>query len=342
MTLRMLEISHPYLEKDAMLEFMEDVDITAIWQDRISEKELITHVVLSSSEVDLVIEALKGHFTRPDQLKIVILPIEGYYPRREVEGTEADGPSLEGKVRRARYSRTSIEEIYKDASDMSEMSIVYMAMIAIAGIVASVGLLLDDVAVIIGSMVIAPLLGPNLAFTLAITLGDSRLARVALITSVSGYILAILVGLAFGLLFDVDPQGPQLIVRTEFSLLMTLVALASGVAGALSFSQGVPQSLVGVMVAVALLPPLAASGLFLGSAQWDEAVGSLLLFSINVISINLAGIVTFSLMGVTPSTWWEKDKARRTTKRAIIAWTVLMVVVIGLVVLRQRILEFVP
>ncbi len=171
------------------------------------------------------------------------------------------------------------------------------------------------------------------------TLGDSKLARVATVTSIVGYIIAIIIGVVFSQLFDVDPEGPQMMARTDFSLAMTLVALSAGVAGAMSFAQGVPQSLVGVMVAVALLPPLVATGLFLGSGEWNGALGAFLLFSINVISINLAGIITFTLMGITPRNWWEKDIARRFTQQAVVAWTILLITVLILVFLRQRVLE---
>ncbi len=338
MSLRMLEVLHSPCEKEALLEYMSDVEIVTLWQDHLSDEETMTHIVLESTEVDFAIEAFSSHFPQ-DELKIIILPIQAYYPRKKLQSPEDVDESLEGKIRRQRHSRTSIEEIYREATEMAVLSSTYLVMLALAAIVASVGLHLDDVAVIIGSMVIAPLLGPNLAFTLAVTLGDSKLARIALYTSIVGYVLAIIIGVVFSQLFDLDPEGPQLLGRTDFSLAMTLVALSAGVAGAMSFSQGVPQSLVGVMVAVALLPPLVATGLFLGMADWNGALGAFLLFSINVISINLAGIITFTLKGITPKNWWEKDVARRFTLQAIIAWSILLVVVVFLVFIRQRILE---
>jgi uncharacterized hydrophobic protein (TIGR00341 family) len=341
MTLRMLEVLHPHRDKEELLEFLTDVDTLTLWQDRVADNKTMTRIVLESTEVDFAIEAFTKRFGK-DELKIIILPIQAYYPRKEITTPEDVDATLEGKIRRQRHSRASIEEIYNDATDMAVLSGTNLVMIALAAIVASVGLHLDDVAVIIGSMVIAPLLGPNLAFTLAVTLGDSKLARISLLTSLVGYILAIVIGVVFGLVFDLDPNEPELLARTDFSLAMTLVALSAGVAGALSFAQGVPQSLVGVMVAVALLPPLVAIGLFLGSANWNEALGAFLLFAINVISINLAGVTTFSLKGVTPNNWWEKDTARRFTQRAITTWTLLLIVVVFLVFMRQRILGLVP
>jgi hypothetical protein len=87
------------------------------------------------------------------------------------------------------------------------------------------------------------------------------------------------------------------------------VALASGCAGALAFTTGVSATLIGVMVAVALLPPLVTFGLLLGGGNLDLATGALSLFLMNLICVNLAGVATFLVQGIRPASWWEKDQA---------------------------------
>jgi uncharacterized hydrophobic protein (TIGR00341 family) len=332
MTLRLLEVRHPHLKEEVLCRTLEEVEILELWQDQVSEQESITHMVLRQEEVDLVIECLKKHFPLEGQLRVTILPVEAFLPRKDEPKPEL----LDEPTRHRRYSRTSVEEIYVDATNMASPTGIYVMMSILAAVVAAVGLLLDDVAIIIGSMVIAPLLGPNIAMTLAVTLADPKLTRIALGSSLLGYLLALSVGIVFGVLVEVDPAGPQLVTRTEFSLLMAIVALSAGVAGTLTFNQGAPQSLVGVMVAVALLPPLVAGGLMIGSGNLREAVGAMLLFAINVLSINLAGIAVFYLQGVAPSSWFEKERARRTTFRGFLAWCALLLVVLVLVVLYQR------
>lgn len=333
MSLRLMEIAHPHLDKEGVSETLEEVELLEIWQDEISDSGLVTHIVVRQEDVDTVIEALKSHFTTEDQLKVTILPVEAFVPRKQEEPV---AEHVDEPTRRRRHARTSVEEIYLDATNMAAPTAIYTMMSVLAAIVAAVGLLLDDVAIIIGSMVIAPLLGPNIAMTLAVTLADPKLSRIALGSSLLGYVLAFITGMVFGLAFEVDPAGPQLVTRTEFSLLMVIVALSAGVAGTLTITQGAPQSLVGVMVAVALLPPLVAGGLLVGAGDLREAVGAMLLFAINVLAINLSGTVVFSLQGVTPSTWFEKERARRSTIRGIALWFVLLLVVILLVVLYQR------
>ena len=104
-----------------------------------------------------------------------------------------------------------------------------------------------------------------------------------------------------------------------------LLALSAGIAGSLSITKGVAQALVGVMVAVALLPPIVTAGLLLiGSMYLRDAVSAFLLFSINVVCINLAGVITFITQGISPKTWWEKKKARKMVWKAILIWFLLL------------------
>jgi uncharacterized membrane protein len=103
-----------------------------------------------------------------------------------------------------------------------------------------------------------------------------------------------------------------------------LLALAAGAAGTLAFTQGLSGAVIGVMVAVALVPPLVVSGMLLGDGHFSSAGGALLLTLANVICINLAGVATFLAQGVRPRSWWEAERARRATLRAILLWLVLL------------------
>lgn len=87
------------------------------------------------------------------------------------------------------------------------------------------------------------------------------------------------------------------------------LALAAGSAGALAFTTGVPAVVVGVMVAVALLPPLVVTGLLAGSGHFDRAVSAFILVTANVTCLNLAAVGTFLMQKVRPRTWWEAERA---------------------------------
>ncbi len=200
---------------------------------------------------------------------------------------------------------------------------------------AAIGILRDDFIVIIGAMVIAPLLGPNAGLALATTLGDLDLAKRAFRANAIGILLAVCVGLFFGLAFSggVDPTAPQFAARTQVSLADLLLAIAAGGAGAIAFTVALPAVLVGVMVAVALLPPSITLGMLLGSGYWEHALGNLLLLQAFLAGINLAAVVTLLIQGVHPRTWWESERAKRATRIALLFWVIVLAILVLSIVL---------
>ncbi|HBZ55020.1 MAG TPA: TIGR00341 family protein, partial [Syntrophobacteraceae bacterium] len=115
-----------------------------------------------------------------------------------------------------------------------------------------------------------------------------------------------------------------------------VVALASGSAGALAFTTGVSATLIGVMVAVALLPPLVTFGLLLGGGHTELSMGALSLFLVNLICVNLAGVITFLIQGIRPATMWEKDRALKATRIAIALWVALLAALVGMMLLLRK------
>lgn len=110
-----------------------------------------------------------------------------------------------------------------------------------------------------------------------------------------------------------------------------MLALASGSAGVLSITTGASAALIGVMVAVALLPPLVTFGLLVGAGYLGLAVHAMLLFVTNVICVNLAGVATLLAQNVRPRTWWEADRARKATKIAVTFWIFLLLMLVAVV-----------
>jgi uncharacterized hydrophobic protein (TIGR00341 family) len=153
-------------------------------------------------------------------------------------------------------------------------------------------------------MVIAPLLGPNVALSFATTIGDGALGRNALKTNIVGIGIAFAVSLLIGYLLAIDPETSEIARRTVVSYADILLALASGIAAALSVTSGVPAVLIGVMVSVALMPPLVVFGLLMGSGNFFLSLSALELVAVNMICINLAGVVTFLVQGLRPLNWW--------------------------------------
>lgn len=113
--------------------------------------------------------------------------------------------------------------------------------------------------------------------------------------------------------------------RTHAGIYDVLLAVAAGTAGALAFTKGFPTALIGVMVAVALLPPAVTAGLLVGSGRLESAVRALGLLATNVACLNLAALVTFLGQGIQPRSFWDEKKAKKAAGRAVLFWLALVI-----------------
>lgn len=331
MPLRLLEVYHPSDKEKSIKKLLKDIEIIDLKQEKKSKKKLLTKILISADKTEAVLEILEKKFSDSEDFRVIILPVEAFIPRPESNDEKKKDDKEENSK-----ERISIEEIYEDVcGEVSSFSKSYFVLIILASIVAAIGILYSNVAVVIGSMVIAPLLNPSMALTLGITLADSKLIRRALLISFLGFLIAIIIGLIFGILFHVDPTTPEIVSRTDLNLMYVILAFSGGVAGSLSVTRGVSQALVGVMVAVALLPPIVTSGLLLGSHYFIISLGAFLLFLVNFVCINLAGVLTFVLQGVNPKTWWEKKEAKKTVWAAIILWVSLLLILVLMIFFYQ-------
>ncbi|MFK5955093.1 MAG: TIGR00341 family protein [Planctomycetota bacterium] len=286
------------------------------------------HILIPAEEVSTVLDPLQASFGSYKDFRAVVLAVETVVPK--VEEPEAETPAAESSSKNKGGS-ISREELIDDLADVAKLDRVHLWMVALSTIVATIGLATDNTAVLIGAMVIAPLLGPNMALALASTLGDTKLAALSLRTSIAGISLAFLVAGLAGWIFDLDLGSHEILSRTHLNLEDLLLALAAGTAGALAFTTGVPASLVGVMVAVALLPPLVVCALTATSGNWDLAQGAAMLLAGNLVCVNLAGIATFLLRGVAPRTWWQKRKSRKLAVGMLLVWVLLLTALIVLI-----------
>jgi len=117
-------------------------------------------------------------------------------------------------------------------------------------------------------------------------------------------------------------DSPELLSRTRVGFDSIALALVSGAAAVLSLASGISSVLVGVMVAVALLPPGATMGIMLGAGKFDLAYGALLLLAVNIVCVNLSAKLVFWFKGVQPRTWYEKQKAKKYMNVFIGVWVV--------------------
>lgn len=338
MALRLVEAFIPTAQKRTIEGALEGLDVRGVWKEPFGEDLLLIRVLVEVEASDAVVGALTGHYEGLEGFQAFILPVEAAVPRaRDEEDEEGhEGAREEGQEEGDakglfRTSRVSIEELHAEVQDMSRLTNVYIAMVVLSTIVAAIGLLQDSVAIVIGSMVIAPLLGPSVALSLATTLADWPLGRHALKANVAGLLLALGIAFAIGLTVTVDATVTEIASRTRVSLWDVVLGLAVGGAGVLSVTTGVSTALVGVMVAVALLPPLVVAGLLAGSGLWAGAWAAGLLLVTYVMCINLAGVLAFLAQGVRPRRRWEAERARRAAWTSIGLWLLLLAILAALI-----------
>jgi uncharacterized hydrophobic protein (TIGR00341 family) len=333
--LRLIEMVLPADQVAEAKELLQERPLVDVWYDQLSETQVLIKILVELEQTEELLDSLEKYFSVVEGFRLILLPVAASIPRIEEEKPkEEESPSPENQKRQA--ERVSREELYTQIADTIKVTRTYYVMVLLSTIVAAIGLMQDNIPVVIGAMVIAPLLGPNMAMALATTLGDKELAKNSLKVTLGGIGAGLALSVLMGIILNVDPTIPAIMARTKIAASEVVLALAAGSAGTLAFTTAVPATLIGVMVAVALLPPLVTLGLLLGSAHFLLAAGALWLLLTNLICINLAGVVTFWLQGVQPLNWWEASIAKRAIRISIIFCGVLLVVLIFLIMLSKK------
>ena len=198
-------------------------------------------------------------------------------------------------------------EVQVQLRESSHPGFDFFLMVLLSCVIATLGLLTNSAAVIIGAMLVAPLMSPIIGLGLASITGDARLFRDAGIALVQGALAAILISIILTFFNRLLPfitlqdLPTEIVARTRPSPIDLTIALAGGMAAAYALAQ--PQlsaALPGVAIATALMPPLCTVGIGIALNRWDVAGGAMLLFVTNAVTIAFAGILIFFVLGFSP------------------------------------------
>lgn len=163
----------------------------------------------------------------------------------------------------------------------------YAFLIVVSAAISLLGLLMPSVAVLIGAMLLSPLMMPIIGLGFGIATLDTREIRRAALALVAGSVIAVALSVVFVWLSPIQTITSEIAGRTRPTLFDLLVALLSAVAGAYALIRGRGGTVVGVAIAIALMPPLAVVGFGIATWNWTVFSGSLLLFLTNAITIAL-------------------------------------------------------
>jgi len=321
---RLVQVMVPPGKRDAVLRTLDDEGIDYVVADETSNREYTASITfpLPQAAVEPVLERL--HEAGLDrEAYTVVLNAETVISRRFddlVERYEADDENGD---------RIAREELAARARSLAPNWRTFAIMTIVSSVVATAGLLLDSPAVVVGSMVIAPLIGPAMATSTGSVVDDRELLRRGVKQQVAGGVLAVLAAAAFAILLRTTHIVPlettdifaigEVRERLVPDVLSLVIALGAGAAGALSLSTGVSTALVGVMIAAALVPPTAVVGIGLAWGSPRTVTGAVVLVLVNFLSVNFAALAVLWAMGYRPKGWLRYEEARVGTLKRIAA-----------------------
>ena len=219
--------------------------------------------------------------------------------------------SLSGEWQLNLESRVPPEELRQSRITSSKPSLGFLVLLVCSAVIATLGLISNSTAVVIGAMIVAPLMDPILSLAFGLTIADNQLANRSAITLFIGVVIVVATSWLLASLLGANEINPEITARTAPNLIDLLIAVAAAVAGAFSLSRDrLSNSIAGVAIAVALVPPLCVTGIGLSLGPEVVAVfgrgtvtglhnqvaeGSFLLFLANLIGITVASLVIFML-----------------------------------------------
>lgn len=337
--MKQVQITVPYEKTEAVIDFLLDsLNIKNVMKFN-ADNAIVLQFRIPDDSVNETIEGLKSRGVGVEYGFVDILDLKASLPR------EAEEKSSDTKIQRD--ATLAVEEIYENVKKQSSLSFDYIAFIILAAIMAGIGLIQNNVTVIVASMLLSPLMGPMLGVAFGYVVRDNALLFKGTRNELIGLALSLIVGAVlavFILLFspvmvaniitDVGTTGTitnitEITRRAGFSPLDIGVAIFSGAAVAVSVTKGDMSSLVGVAISAALMPPAvnASMMVILGLASANAYIlavgfGSFSLLAMNIILIVISAFVMFKVKGLTSladksATWTAVTKFRQTSSESL-------------------------
>lgn len=329
--MRLVQVTVPTGKRQAVRETLDSLEVDYQITEETGDRGVaaIVSVPLPTEAVEDVLAALR-EIGIDENSTTVVLEAQTILSR-EFDALQ-DRYEAETKKDPATIAR---EELIATVDDLAPYIWNYVVLSIISAVVATAGILLDSPAVVVGSMVIAPLIGPAMSTSVGSVVADRDIFVRGVSRQAIGFGVAIPAAAAFALFaraVNLVPPGIDLLAIEQVSgrlspdFLSLAVALGAGVAGALSLSTGVSTALVGVMIAAALIPPTAVIGIGIAWAMPQAVVGASVLVLVNVLSINLAALVVLRYEGYQPEDWFRLSEARSDTIKRIAVLAVAILV----------------
>lgn len=274
-------------------------DITSNEAERQGEQVLEFTATVDADEIDDLTEELKDTEMESGDLSIRVLEQESLIEK--------------GQKTRGSASLLSQKEIYSKAQEFSGFSKAQWALVGLSSAIAAYGLILNNLIVVIGAMMLAPLLSPFVSGAISLAIGDSSLMKESMVSGLLSFLMAIAVSYIAVLPFPVT-MTPALRTIISFGIPVVILSFLVGAAAAFTFATGFRDQIAGVAVAIALVPPLAGSGIGLKIGNLTYALHAASIATINILAVLLSGYVSFKIIGLSPTTYYKQKKAEKLRK----------------------------
>jgi uncharacterized hydrophobic protein (TIGR00271 family) len=220
------------------------------------------------------------------------------------------------KKKKILTQRISIEEIKKNLEDASRLSPDFFFFIFLSALVSGVGLILNSAIILIASMILSPLMSPILGVSFGIVSKEFKMVKIGLLEQILGLLISIATGMLMGFLALIfltpATETAQMVGRGFPNLFDLIVAICAGFAVGIGITGSIKTSLIGVAIAVALMPPAVNIGLAILYNDPLLSLGSFFLLLMNIIVINICAIIVFKLKKITTVRkayiFWEGTK----------------------------------
>ncbi|WIV66270.1 DUF389 domain-containing protein [Natrialbaceae archaeon AArc-T1-2] len=328
--MRLLRIAVARDDLEAAREVLADADLTFVTlslEDRSDHREMVLlEVPVPSNAVGNVLDALEERGIETGEYTIV-----GSTETAVTETAELLEERYAGE-----YEPLTGVELRTKARDLSRDTMSYVALMVCSALIATAGLLLDSPAIVVGSMVIAPIIGPALTASVGFVTSDRKMIVDSLWMQLYGLGLAVGAAAVLGFGFRFGGFTPDTLelstlelfgVRLAPNALSLVVGLAAGAAAGIGLTTKGPTSIIGVMIAAALIPTAAATGLSIAWLEPALAIGTATLLVVTMILINLAVLAVLLSFGYRQK---ERPDRNRATDRSLVSVGILAIVVVGL------------
>ncbi|MCD6468682.1 MAG: TIGR00341 family protein [Thermoplasmata archaeon] len=232
------------------------------------------------------------------------------------------------KTKEDAKEKTPVEKLLDSTRAYLKLDLSKMALTSIAGAIALIGLFMNNVAIIIGAMLLSPLLGPIYAFAINTAVGESKDA----FKSIGNLLIMLLVVVILSSLFTEAITffsslsiTSEIMSRMDANFIYIIMAILLGFASILALSKGISESIAGVAIAAAILPPAVVVGISLAMFPPAEVMKPFILTIDNLLGLMTGSLFATLILNIGPRKYYEKTVAKRFIKRTSILLTLLIV-----------------